>query len=275
MSSTVWCASISQVALGLDGEVERAVAGELVEHVVEERDAGGELRIAAAVEVERHADLRLPGVALDFRLAHGCQAMAAASACGHPVVLFGRADREPQAVVEQRMRAVEVANQYTTLPQALEGARRVGHAHQHEVGRAREARHARDAVEGRLQALRARPRSPRSVAAARRRGRAAARPPPSTARSRCRAGAASPAPPPSRAGRWRARGAAPRGRAWRRCAPAPGSGAARPRPAASRRPRTRSTPRPPPRAPARRPRCAGSPRAGKDCRWDCSDTRSR
>jgi hypothetical protein len=33
-----------QVALGLDLEVDQAVAGDLLEHVVEEADAGGELR---------------------------------------------------------------------------------------------------------------------------------------------------------------------------------------------------------------------------------------
>ena len=60
-----------EVALGAHREVDHAVARDLVEHVVEERDAGGELRRAAAVEVERHEDLGLLGVALDFRLTHG------------------------------------------------------------------------------------------------------------------------------------------------------------------------------------------------------------
>ena len=42
-----------QVALGLDLEVEHAVARDLVEHVVEERHAGGEsFAAAAAVEVD-------------------------------------------------------------------------------------------------------------------------------------------------------------------------------------------------------------------------------
>src|SRR6185312_17179630 len=48
------------------------------------------------------------------------------------IVLVGGSDREPQAVLEQGMRAVEIANQYTTLPQPLEGARRVRDAHEHE-----------------------------------------------------------------------------------------------------------------------------------------------
>jgi hypothetical protein len=55
-----------QVARGLDLEVDQPVAGDLVEHVVEEADAGGELGRAAAVEVDAHADLRLGGVAPDF-----------------------------------------------------------------------------------------------------------------------------------------------------------------------------------------------------------------
>jgi hypothetical protein len=70
MSSTGVVRVDLEVALGLHREVEGTVARELVEHVVEERDAGGEARLAAAVEVERHEDLGLLGVALDFGLAH-------------------------------------------------------------------------------------------------------------------------------------------------------------------------------------------------------------
>ena len=42
-----------QVALGLDVQVDQAMAGDLVEHVVEKADAGRELRLAAAVQVRR------------------------------------------------------------------------------------------------------------------------------------------------------------------------------------------------------------------------------
>src|SRR6185369_6264552 len=56
-----------QVTLGIDLEVDRAVAGDLVEHVVEEADPGRDLRCADAVEVDAHADLRLLGVAADGR----------------------------------------------------------------------------------------------------------------------------------------------------------------------------------------------------------------
>src|SRR6185295_14547076 len=58
-----------QVALGDDLEVDQPVAGDLVEHVVEEADAGGQLGHARAVEVEGDADLRLGGVAGDIRFA--------------------------------------------------------------------------------------------------------------------------------------------------------------------------------------------------------------
>ncbi len=52
-----------QVAAGADVEVEAAVAGEQVEHVVEEPDAG--LALAGAVAVERQADV-------DVGLARSC-----------------------------------------------------------------------------------------------------------------------------------------------------------------------------------------------------------
>jgi hypothetical protein len=51
-----------QIALGFDVQVHHAVARHLVEHVLEERDAGGELRHASPVQVELDADLRLLGV---------------------------------------------------------------------------------------------------------------------------------------------------------------------------------------------------------------------
>src|ERR1700733_5077320 len=51
------------VALGADGETETAVLAELVEHVVEERDAGLDLDRAGAVEVELDQQLRLLGLA--------------------------------------------------------------------------------------------------------------------------------------------------------------------------------------------------------------------
>src|SRR5687768_789829 len=67
-------------------------------------------------------------------------------------VLVGSTDREPQAVGEQWMRAVQCLDQYTTRPQRLEGGRRVGDAHQDEVGCRRETVHARHGVERGLEA---------------------------------------------------------------------------------------------------------------------------
>src|SRR5258706_7771663 len=69
----------------------------------------------------------------------------------HPRVLVGGADCEPQAVCEEGMRAMEGANQYTTLPEALERTRTVGHAHQHEVRRRREPDRSGQRVERGLQ----------------------------------------------------------------------------------------------------------------------------
>ena len=54
-----------QVALGLDREVEPAVAADLVEHVVEERQPGGRVDLAlGAVEVDGDRDRGLLGRAL-------------------------------------------------------------------------------------------------------------------------------------------------------------------------------------------------------------------
>ena len=55
-----------EVAFGVDRKVDQAVAGEQIEHVVEEPDAGARRGLAGAVEVQRQADLRLFGDARDF-----------------------------------------------------------------------------------------------------------------------------------------------------------------------------------------------------------------
>ncbi len=52
-----------QIAVARDVEVDQPVAGDLVEHVVEEADAGGKLGSPRAVKVQGHTDLRLVGVA--------------------------------------------------------------------------------------------------------------------------------------------------------------------------------------------------------------------
>src|SRR5581483_326628 len=59
-----------QIALRFDLEVDHGVARDLVQHVVEEADAGGELGPAGAVEIELDANLGFQRVASHFRFAH-------------------------------------------------------------------------------------------------------------------------------------------------------------------------------------------------------------
>jgi len=53
-----------KVAVGLDIEIDKAVAGYLIEHVIEKRQAAGEATFAASVEVYADRDLRFFGVTL-------------------------------------------------------------------------------------------------------------------------------------------------------------------------------------------------------------------
>ena len=59
-----------QVTGTFDLDVETAVTGDLVEHVIEETDTGVELALARAVQVEPDPDFRLEGIAGDFGLPH-------------------------------------------------------------------------------------------------------------------------------------------------------------------------------------------------------------
>ena len=54
-----------EIAIGVELQVEAAVLGEELQHVIQEADAGGDLVAAAAFDFERAADSRLLGVALD------------------------------------------------------------------------------------------------------------------------------------------------------------------------------------------------------------------
>ena len=70
VSSTVWWASMCDVAVGLDGEVEAsACRPKRGEHVVVEPHAGGHVGAPGAVEVELDEHLRLLGLPLDARAA--------------------------------------------------------------------------------------------------------------------------------------------------------------------------------------------------------------
>src|SRR6218665_2903692 len=55
-----------QVAGAVDIQVDQPVAGGLIEHMVKETDAGAQLGLAGAVEVDAHADAGLGGVAADL-----------------------------------------------------------------------------------------------------------------------------------------------------------------------------------------------------------------
>ena len=54
-----------QVALGLQRDVDQGVARELLQHVVEEADAGRDVIGAGAVEIDGRLDLGLLGGAID------------------------------------------------------------------------------------------------------------------------------------------------------------------------------------------------------------------
>ena len=56
-SSTVWCWSTSRSPAAVDRQVEGRVLGQQREHVVEKADAGGDLRLADAVEQQFQLDV--------------------------------------------------------------------------------------------------------------------------------------------------------------------------------------------------------------------------
>src|SRR5690606_10259424 len=59
-----------QVAFALDLQIDESVTRDLVEHVVEERHAAGELALAGAVEIDEDPHAGLGGIAADFGAAH-------------------------------------------------------------------------------------------------------------------------------------------------------------------------------------------------------------
>src|SRR5262249_13968710 len=69
-----------QIALAADLGVEGAVPGERVQHVIEEGDAGRDLRVTAAVQVDRDLDLGLLRLARNLPgPAHACASPVSAS----------------------------------------------------------------------------------------------------------------------------------------------------------------------------------------------------
>ena len=60
-----------QIALGLNRNVDEAVTGDLVEHVVKKTNACGEVGFTRAVEVDLDGDLGFVGIASNFGLPRG------------------------------------------------------------------------------------------------------------------------------------------------------------------------------------------------------------
>jgi hypothetical protein len=69
-SSTVVIVNV-QIALGADGYIQERMARELLQHVVEKADSGGDFAIARSVEVNFDLDLGLVRFAGNSALAHG------------------------------------------------------------------------------------------------------------------------------------------------------------------------------------------------------------
>mgnify|MGYP000054798659 CR=1 FL=1 len=65
VATTVLVGVDVQITFRGDRQVDEPVASDLIEHVLEERHPGVEFGLAAAVEVDRHGDLRLQGVAFN------------------------------------------------------------------------------------------------------------------------------------------------------------------------------------------------------------------
>ena len=81
-----------QIAFGTHGQIDQAVTRQLVQHVIEESDAGLHVITALAVEVDSHGNLRLAGVARDRggALAHLVSAGGFCRALGWWIGIWGR-----------------------------------------------------------------------------------------------------------------------------------------------------------------------------------------
>ena len=60
-----------QIARGVDIQIDQAVTGNLIEHVIQERDPCRQFLLACAVQIDGDANLRLVGMAGDICSAHG------------------------------------------------------------------------------------------------------------------------------------------------------------------------------------------------------------
>ena len=70
LSSVVWWPSMCRSPLHAKRQIDQAVAGELLQHVVEEADAGGDVVAAGAVEIDFRRHLGFVGPPLHGRPAH-------------------------------------------------------------------------------------------------------------------------------------------------------------------------------------------------------------
>ena len=61
-----------QITSGFDGKVNQPVTGDLVEHVIQKRNAGRKVCLARAVEINLNRNLGFEGVALNRGLPHDC-----------------------------------------------------------------------------------------------------------------------------------------------------------------------------------------------------------
>ena len=59
-----------KVALGPEGEINQRVPGQLLQHVIQKTDAGGDLVLPRSVEIHLDGNPRFPGGAFDHGLAH-------------------------------------------------------------------------------------------------------------------------------------------------------------------------------------------------------------
>ena len=118
-------------------QVEAAVLPELLEHVVEERDAGRRRRVAGAVDGELELDRRLLGGALLRGRPRGHTATpwsAVAERGEERVVLVGRADGDTKTALEPGP-AREVADEHALVDELLPPLVAVaGGAEEEEVG---------------------------------------------------------------------------------------------------------------------------------------------
>jgi hypothetical protein len=60
-----------QIAFGFDLKVDQPMAGYLIEHVIEEGNAGGELSLSGAVKIQTNRNPGFEGISGNFSLPHG------------------------------------------------------------------------------------------------------------------------------------------------------------------------------------------------------------